>query len=217
VIERVDGACRLAVVADHSAGRGRPRAAVASEVAAIGLRLFARNGYAGTTMEEIATAAGISRPTLFRYFPAKRDIVWDRYEDEATELRSALANSPTAAEPLDVLCEILPRLLHYTDAELDLLRAQVTLISTVPDVQGHAQEKLSGWADIIAEYISVRLEVPQDSLLPRVMSQCVWSAGWTALTVWAVSDETRPDDALARAFEALRAGFQLGSLRRLSN
>lgn len=189
---------------------------MASEVAAIGLRLFAQNGYAGTTMEEIAAAAGISRPTLFRYFPAKRDIVWDRYEDEAVELRSALASSPPSAQPLDVLCEILPRLLHYTDEELDLLRAQVTLISTVPDVQGYAQEKLSGWADIIAEYISFRLDVPKGSLIPRVMSQCVWSAGWTALTFWAAGDDPRPDEALARAFEALRAGFQLGPLLRLA-
>src|SRR5215469_5606572 len=36
---------------------------------------FARGGYAGTSTEEIATAAGISQPYLFRLFGTKRDLV----------------------------------------------------------------------------------------------------------------------------------------------
>lgn len=197
---------------ESAVGRGRPRAAVASDVAAVGLRLFARNGYEATTMADVAAAAGISRPTLFRYFPAKNDIVWDRYDEEAIELRAALAAAPEDAEPLDVLCDLLPRVLRYADTELDLLRTQVTLISTVPDVQGHAQEKMSGWIEIMSDYIAGRSGAARDALLPKVVSQCVWSAGWSALTYWAASTQLRPDDSLRRAFGALRDGFSVHSL-----
>lgn len=176
--------------------RGRPRAAAASDVAAVGLRMFARDGYEATTIGDIAAASGISRPTIFSYFPAKSDIVWDRYDDEAAELREVLDAAPADAEPLAVLCDVLPRLLRYADTELDLLRTQVTLIATVPDVSGHAQQKLSEWVDIITAYVAARSGLPPDSLLPRVVGQCVWSAGWTALTYWAASDEPRPDEAL---------------------
>lgn len=178
----------------------------------MGLRLFARDGYDATTMEAIAAAAGISRPTLFRYFPAKKDIVWDRYDQEAEALRAALAAAPPDGEPLEVLCDLLPGLLRYAEADLDLLRIQVTLIETVPDALGHMQVKLATWLGIVSAYVAERSGTPRDGLLPMVMSQAVSSAGWAALTYWAASDEPRPDEALRRAFASLRAGFTLRSL-----
>ncbi|MGI3784591.1 MAG: hypothetical protein ACRYG2_27840, partial [Janthinobacterium lividum] len=92
----------------------------------------------------------------------------------------------------------------------DLLRIQVTLIATVPDVQGHAARKSAAWVDIITRYAADRYRLPADALLPKVLGQCVWSAGWTALTYWAAGEELRPDDALGAAFAALRRGFARG-------
>ena len=177
-------------------------------VAAIGLRMFDRDGYEATTMDDIATAAGISRPTLFRYFSAKNDIVWDRYDAEATELRAALADSEPERDPLDVLCEILPALLQYGDADLDLLRIQVTLIATVPDVQGHARRRFAEWTGIMADFVAARTGDEPAGLLPSLVSQCVWAAGFTALSHWAAGTEPRPDEDLAAAFAALRSGFR---------
>src|SRR5579875_553768 len=38
------------------------------------LPVFARYGYAGTSTEEVAAAAGISQPYLFRLFATKREL-----------------------------------------------------------------------------------------------------------------------------------------------
>lgn len=35
------------------------------------LQLFAANGYSGTTMDQVAEAAGLTKPTLYQYFPSK--------------------------------------------------------------------------------------------------------------------------------------------------
>ncbi|MBL9046666.1 MAG: TetR/AcrR family transcriptional regulator [Tabrizicola sp.] len=35
------------------------------------LRCFAANGYSGTTMDQVAAAAGLTKPTLYQYFPSK--------------------------------------------------------------------------------------------------------------------------------------------------
>lgn len=35
------------------------------------LRIFAANGYSGTTMDQVAEAAGLTKPTLYQYFPSK--------------------------------------------------------------------------------------------------------------------------------------------------
>ncbi|UFS59663.1 TetR/AcrR family transcriptional regulator [Subtercola endophyticus] len=196
-------------------GPGRPRAALSSDVAALALRMFERDGYDETTMQNIADAAGISRPTLFRYFRSKTDIVWDRYEEEADELRHTLATASPDRPPLDVLCDILPRLLQYADDDLDLLRTQVTIIASVPAVQGHAHRRSAEWVSIMAEFIAARSSASATDLLPMVMSRCVWNAGWSALTYWAASDQRRPDTALATAFAGLRSGFSLDALSRL--
>ena len=43
----------------------------------VALDLFARNGYSGTTIAQIAEAAEVSPRTVSTYFPAKEDIVFD--------------------------------------------------------------------------------------------------------------------------------------------
>ncbi|HEX3433176.1 MAG TPA: TetR/AcrR family transcriptional regulator [Solirubrobacteraceae bacterium] len=47
------------------------RRALIEEAAA---RLFARNGYESTTVEDIVKAAGVSKPMLYRHFESKREL-----------------------------------------------------------------------------------------------------------------------------------------------
>lgn len=188
-------------------GVGRPRAASEHDVAAVALRMFETAGYETTTMQEIADAAGISRPTLFRYFGAKSDIVWDRYDDEAVELRAMLASTDVSTAPLEVLAEVLPRVLNYGGGDLDLLRTQVRIIAGVPELRSQAEQRAAEWIAIISEFIAERAGCASDDLYPLVMSRCVWSAGWTALTFWASGHAERPGEALAAGFAVLRSGF----------
>lgn len=56
--------------------RGRPKnLARRTEIALTAARLFAAEGYAGTSMRAVADAAGISESLLYHYFPRKNDIV----------------------------------------------------------------------------------------------------------------------------------------------
>jgi AcrR family transcriptional regulator len=56
----------------------RERKKVATRIAIrdAGMRLFAERGFAGTTVDEIAEAADVSRATVFAYFPTKEEIVF---------------------------------------------------------------------------------------------------------------------------------------------
>jgi AcrR family transcriptional regulator len=54
--------------------RERARRAVLKEITDAANRLFIEHGYETTTIDDIARAVGMSRRSVFRYFPTKEDI-----------------------------------------------------------------------------------------------------------------------------------------------
>jgi AcrR family transcriptional regulator len=52
----------------------RKKKDVREKIIAAAVELFAHNGYANTTMEQIAEAADVARKTLYNYFPVKEAI-----------------------------------------------------------------------------------------------------------------------------------------------
>src|SRR5689334_13840536 len=54
------------------------------------LRMFADRGYHGTTVPDVAEAAGVGTGTLYRYFAHKEALVNEVYRDAKQHLRTAL-------------------------------------------------------------------------------------------------------------------------------
>ena len=63
------------------------------------LGVFAKKGYHGTSVPEVADAAGVGTGTLYRYFANKEALVNEVYRDAKTRLRSALMDGLT--DPTD--------------------------------------------------------------------------------------------------------------------
>ncbi len=79
--------------------RGRPRAYDPQVALARAAEVFWKAGYAGTSLDDLAAATGMNRPSLYAAFGDKRDLylkTLERYRQEGRELaRHALAESPT--------------------------------------------------------------------------------------------------------------------------
>jgi AcrR family transcriptional regulator len=56
--------------------RERKKHATRLAIHEAGMRLFAERGFTATTIDAIAEAAGVSRATVFSYFPSKEEIVF---------------------------------------------------------------------------------------------------------------------------------------------
>lgn len=61
-------------LAEPSAKRARRKEARPAELLAAALDLFVEKGFAATRVEQVALRAGVSKGTLFRYFPSKEEL-----------------------------------------------------------------------------------------------------------------------------------------------
>ena len=108
------------------------------------LRLFTEQGYAQTTVEEIADAAAISPRTFFRYFPTKEHVVlWDEYDPQVGALLAARPDGESVAESFRaIIRETLAGLLRR---DPDQLLTRVQLLSSVPELRARFLEMQADW------------------------------------------------------------------------
>src|SRR5258708_26626828 len=67
------------------------------------LDLFARKGFAETTVEDITNAADLGKGTFFNYFPSKQHILLAFAEMQLAKLRAAADEARAQQEPTRVL------------------------------------------------------------------------------------------------------------------
>lgn len=82
--------------------RERKRRETLKRISEAGLRLFIANGFEATTIDAIASEAGISRRTFFYYFKSKDDILLS-LESMGETLAAALRDEPAGQSPLQAV------------------------------------------------------------------------------------------------------------------
>ncbi|MFI6725041.1 TetR/AcrR family transcriptional regulator [Streptomyces sp. R-74717] len=67
------------------------------------IAMFLERGFDKVSVAEVAAAADISKPTLFRYFPTKEDLALHRFADHEDEAARVVAARADTESPLDAL------------------------------------------------------------------------------------------------------------------
>ncbi|MDX3227691.1 TetR/AcrR family transcriptional regulator [Streptomyces sp. ME19-01-6] len=67
------------------------------------ISLFLKRGFDQVSVADVAAAAEVSKPTLFRYFPAKEDLVLHRFADHEDEAGRVVRGRPAEQSPLAAL------------------------------------------------------------------------------------------------------------------
>ena len=95
-------------------------------IAETGLKLFVKKGYEGTTLDEIATEAGISRRTFFYYFKSKEAILLAFLDGGfAKAIRPILLAQPTDQTPFQAARGSIIQLMSRLDTEESIVVANL--------------------------------------------------------------------------------------------
>jgi AcrR family transcriptional regulator len=183
------------------------RDAVRARITEIALDLFAEHGFDQVTVDQIATAAGMSGRTFHRYFPAKEDVVVGEPEQWGEFVRDAFAARP-ADEP------VWESLLASFEAFVDLLaqngrvqRGKVgmrVLVSTA-SLRARNLEKHQLWGRMLVPLVAARMADDDAALRAEIIVQAALACLDVAFTTWAnVDDDTTISELLERSFGMLR-------------
>ena len=75
-----------------------PAAARKRQILDVALPLFADRGFHPTSMNDLATAAGVTKPVLYQHFRSKRDLYVELLAEVGGSLRETIAQAATGAQ-----------------------------------------------------------------------------------------------------------------------
>jgi AcrR family transcriptional regulator len=168
--------------------RSRKKAATRRSIQEHALRLFAANGYANTTVEDIAEAAGVSHMTFFRYFPRKENVVQTREYDPMIE--ELIVGRPPHESPLAAIGAALSSsfsTVMKTDRQRILTR--VRLMMSTPELRALQLVVTDETRDLFARSLARRNRQAQDSLVVAVHARVAVAVFVAALEAWAQTDD----------------------------
>lgn len=169
-------------------GVGRPVATSHAEIEQVAFRLFAEKGFAGTTLEDIARAAGIGRRTLLRYYRSKNDIPWGRFDDTLNGFRTILHSFDD--RPLHEAVHLaVIEFNRFPDAAMAEHRKRMQLILGTPELQAHSVLRYADWRRVIAEYVGARTASEPTALLPQMASHVALALSMAGYNEWLAGDE----------------------------
>ena len=108
---------------------------------------FAREGYAGTSLNDIAAEAGVTRGALYSQFADKRDLFLEVFQQVLVELNEAAKNQSAGEEGLWNRVEAGYR--HYLTLSSERIDYQNILLIDGPAVLGWR-----AWREMQAKHIS---------------------------------------------------------------
>jgi len=123
------------------------------------LEVFSTNGFRGSTLDQIARAAGMSKPNLLYYFPSKDAIHEELLSGLMDTWLDPLRDMDPAGEPKDEIMRYVRRKLEMSQQmprESRLFANEI--LQGAPRFEGHLQDDLKGLVDEKAAVIKTWID-----------------------------------------------------------
>lgn len=167
------------------------------------LELFAQQGYAATTVPQIAQRAGLTTRSFFRWYPDKREVLFAHEGELPTVVARVFADAPAGLPPVAVIRLGLQTVLNDV---LEPLKPQLLVQDQVIRTDAGLQERYSRKSAILTEAATAgflgRGLSPVNAELAGRLSIAVFD---TTMAQWLATDDGRFADIGAAVCDALSA------------
>ncbi len=138
-------------------------------------RLFDENGYANTTVEQIADAAEVSPSTFFRYFPSKESVLLA--DDMDPVMLEALARQPADLSPVAAFRRAAEETFAtMSEDQWEVERTRQRLIFSIPEIKAAHYDEYYRTIRMIAGALSQRLGRDPEDFEIRVFAGALTGA-----------------------------------------
>jgi mycofactocin system transcriptional regulator len=182
---------------------GRPQLTSKAEIERVALDRFVERGFTETTVDDIASVAGIARRTFFRYFASKNDVVWGDFDSLLGGLNEWLTDAPTATPMWEAIRDAVTRFNALAPEAAAAHRRRMTLILHVPALQAHSTLRYAEWRAIIARFAARRTGESADAFGPQLVGHVSLAIAVTAYEQWLADDTSDLRAILLAAFGAV--------------
>jgi AcrR family transcriptional regulator len=163
------------------------------------LDLFEQQGFEATTVAQIAAAAGVTPMTLFRYFPAKEQLLLDDPYDPV--IAAAVAAQPRALPPLArVAGGIRTAWSQLSEPDGETVRRRVRLTARTPALRAAVAGNSLETEELVAGALMADGAAP---LVARAAAAAAMAAITAALFEWSQRSELTLGDAVLAALDVL--------------
>jgi len=188
--------------------RARKKARTRDAIADAAISLFLAHGFDQVSVNDIAAAAEVSKPTLFRYFATKEDLVLHRFADHNGEAARVVRDREPGVSPVMALYRHFRAGLDRYEPVTGLndhpeVVAFHRLVFTTPSLAGrltrYMLEDEVALADALGPGIEARLRAAQVLAVQRVLARANWQKIADGRTASDVHSEAVADADLAFA------------------
>ena len=166
--------------------RERKRRDTRSRLVKAAMALFVEQGYDGTSIDQIARRAGVSRRTCFRYFPSKEDLAFP-YREGRLRRFDALIQQGAAGESA---YERVKRACMIMAGEFMSQRGEVVVVEQLvrqhPALRAREREYDRHWEQVIAAALAS--DGSTDDALARLLAGAVMGLIRSAFEQWLEAD-----------------------------
>src|SRR4051812_7290336 len=120
------------------------------------LELFERQGFDGTTVEEIVEACDVSPRTFFRYFPTKEALLLSDADEKCQLLVTGLLQRPAGESPLRSIRESLVENLASLEHDRPRMLLQSRIMAESPSLRTYKIERQQSWEEAIFQALRTR-------------------------------------------------------------
>lgn len=160
---------------------GRPPAASRADVEQIALALMLSEGYDGVNVDDIATAAGISRTTFFRYFGSKPGVIWAAFDATIAGLQAAVDSQPLSAGTMDALRYAIVASTRSAVRSSDVWLERFQLLDGTSDLRAEAHEHWELWKLVLARFVAARCGKKEGDAVPMAVAGALQGVFLSAL------------------------------------